>query len=155
MLIDLNNETPHIGVRINDKVYQIYANDKTEALIDKVVGHYFEQADQLDALRKKLEDAANGDGKVSEKDIADFSNKIIKELREKLIGLFDELLDEKGIGKKLWESKHGSTELLMSDLQTIQDALRNEKAGYEKRRQKMLKDKYPVRNLKRYQNTRK
>lgn len=155
MLIDLNNEAPHIGVRIGEKVYQIYANDKTEALIEKVVGYYFEQADQLENLRSKLENATNGKGKIVEKDITDFSNKIIKELREKLIAMFDELLDEKGVGKKLWESKHGSTDLLMSDLQTIQDALRNEKSGYEKRRQQMLKDKYPVKNLKRRQNTRK
>lgn len=155
MLIDLNNEAPHVGVRIGEKVYQIYANDKTEALIEKVVGHYFEQADQLENLRSKIENAANGKDKIVEKDITDFSNKIIKELREKLIPMFDELLDEKGVGEKLWESKHGSTDLLMSDLETIQDALRNEKSGYEKRRKQMLKDKYPVRNLKRRQNTRK
>ncbi|EJE97695.1 hypothetical protein [Liquorilactobacillus mali] len=155
MLINLSEETPHVGVRIDKKVYQIYANDKTESLIDQVVGHYFEQADKLEKLRSKLEDAENGKAKITEKDITDFSDDIIKSLREKLTTLFDKLLDEKGIGQKLWESKHGSTELLMTDLTTIQNALKHEKSEYEKKRQQMLKEKYPVRNLKPRGNTRK
>lgn len=155
MLIDLNSETPHVGVKIGEKVYQIYANDKTDSLIDQVVGHYFEQADKLETLRSKLEDAENGKTKITEKDITDFSDDVIKSLRKKLTTLFDELLGEKGIGQKIWESKHGSTELLMTDLRTIQDALKHEKSVYEKRRQQMLKDKYPVRNLKPMQSKRK
>ncbi|MFT9051814.1 hypothetical protein [Liquorilactobacillus nagelii] len=155
MLIDLNSEAPHVGVKIGEKVYQIYANDKTEGLIDQVIGHYFEQADKLEQLRSKLENSENGETKITEKDITNFSDDIISSLRLKLTTLFDGLLGETGVGKKLWESKHGSTELLMTDLKTIQDALKNEKFAYEKRRQQMLKDKYPVRSLKPRQNARK
>lgn len=155
MLIDLNSETPHVGVKIGEKVYQIYANDKTDSLIDQVVGHCFEQADKLETLRSKLEDAENGKTKITEKDITSFSDDIIKSLREKMIALFDELLNEKGAGQKLWEAKHGSTDLLMTDLRTIQDALKQERSSYKKQRQQMLKNKYPVRNLKPRQNTRK
>lgn len=155
MLIDLNSETPHVGVKIGEKVYQIYANDKTDSLIDQVVGHYFEQADKLETLRSKLEEAENGKTKITEKDITNFSNDIIKSLRGKMIALFDELLNEKGAGQKLWEAKHGSTDLLMTDLRTIQDALKQERSSYKKQRQQMLKNKYPVRNLKPRQNTRK
>lgn len=153
MLFDLTkNETPHIGVRIEDKVYQIYANDKTNVLIDGVVGNYFEQADKLDQLKKKIEDAENGKTKIVKKDITDFSDDIVKNLREELIKLFDELLNEPGVGKRLWEAKHGSTDLLMTDLQTIQEALRNEKSAYQKRREQLLKEKYPIKNVKKRQN---
>lgn len=147
MIIDLGSRTPSVKCRLGEKVYEIYANDKNQRQIEKILGFYFEQQTKINELDEQFETAQESSSDKSPISAAEFkkiSSKLIADVKNTFTQIFDTLLNEKGVGEKIWRAKKGSTEYLVFALQEIQVQLKAEQEKYEKDRKKAIEKEYAV-----------
>ena len=57
-VINLNQDTPHVEVKLNDKTYTVYANDKTMGIISQILDFYDKFQDKLSTLQDPNSDEA-------------------------------------------------------------------------------------------------
>lgn len=146
-MIDLGESTPFVECKFKDKTYRVYANDKNIMQIEKLVAFYRAHVDKLNELDKRDTAALNGDKSVKPIDSEEFreiGKQLIDETKAAIFDVFDDLLQEPGIGEAIWKSKKGSTEYLVFTLGQIQSELRAVQGKYEHDKEKALEKAYPV-----------
>lgn len=149
MIIDLGENAPHIECKLGSKTYQVYADDTNLKVIDDIVGLYADYQKESTEISKRfdaLEKDQAGVKPLTSTDYKDYSNNLLKQLKTKITGAFDLLLDEPGVGSKIWKAKHDSTEYLMFALSQIQTQLQAEKDKFENDKANVLKQEYNVHN---------
>lgn len=139
-VINLNQDTPHVEVKLNDKTYTVYANDKTMGIISQILDFYDKFQDKLSTLQDP-----NSDESI---DYSKEINDIFASAKQKFTGMLDELLNEPGIGEKLWKQKHGSTEYTIQAVTAIQDGLMRAREDYARQQQQEINKQFPVNKVK-------
>lgn len=139
-VINLNQDTPHVEVKLNDKTYTVYANDKTMGIISQILDFYDKFQDKLSTLQDPNSDEAI--------DYSKEINDIFASAKKKFTGMLDELLNEPGIGEKLWKQKHGSTEYTIQAVTAIQDGLMRAREDYARQQQQEINKQFPVNKVK-------
>jgi hypothetical protein len=136
-MLDLGDKIPTIQVKFGTKTYEINASDDNVQTIDKIMELYVDMNNQIDDLQKRLEN-----GEVTPDSYRSFSNNLVEMIRNKVMDILDELLNEKGIGKKLWEAKGESTQYLLETLKQIQSALTAAKQHYSRQKDEEIRKVY-------------
>ncbi|MFT8491560.1 hypothetical protein [Oenococcus sicerae] len=147
MIINLDSKAPSVQCKLGKKLYRIYANDKNQRQIEKILGFYFEQQAKINDLDEQFEAAQkNKDAKspISPTEFKKITSELITGVKKTFIEIFDTLLNEKGVGEEIWRVKNGSTEYLVFALQEIQAQLKAEQAKYEKDRKEAIEKEYSV-----------
>lgn len=151
MIIDLNEKAPHVDVKLDNKTYHIFANDKNRQVIDDFVTFYAGYQGKATDLAKRYEAARDGkdDAKpLTAEEYQQFATGLANGLKETVTKAFDKLLGEDGVGERLWEAQNESTEYLQYLISQIQDALTGEQKKFEQKKAEQFKQAYPTHQAK-------
>lgn len=147
MIIDLNEKAPHVDVKLGNKTYQVFANDKNTQVLDDFVSLYTGYQGKATELAKRFEATEDGSDDVkplSPEEYKQFATELANDLKETVTKSFDKLLGEDGVGERLWKLQNESTEHLEQLLGQIQDALTGEQKKYEQKKADQFKQAYPT-----------
>lgn len=151
MIIDLNEKAPHVDVKLDSKTYHVFANDKNTQVINDFVSLYTNYQSKATDLAKRFEATENGADDVKPLTAAEyrqFATELASDLKETITKAFDKLLDEDGVGERLWKLQNESTEHLEYLFGQIQDALTGEKKKFEQKKAEQFKQAYPTHQAK-------
>lgn len=150
-MIDLGESTPFVECKLKSKTYRVYANDANIEQINKLVAFYQEYLAKVDKLDKRFDasqDSNSGVKPISKAEFISIGNDLLNEVKDTICRMFDDLLQETGVGKQIWGAKEGSTEYAIFAMGEVQEQLRAEQKKYEHRKAEALKKAYPVRQAK-------
>ena len=137
-VLNLASTVPFIDVQLGDKQYKVYANDDNIRIASQIVG----MSNDFQRQVADLEDSGR-------EDIEPKVTKMMSELKNALTEALDQLLEEEGVGEKLWTASHGSSEAVARAIGQIQEALKREREKQAKDEQNKLNELFPAAKPKR------
>lgn len=141
--IDLKQEVPYVECRFGDKTFRVYANDENIKSLSQLVTVYQDFQKKADAIDKK-----GKDGKIDSSNYESTIDDLLAGIKNDFASVMDRVLGSNGIGEKIWEFKHGSTEYLIFTLAEIQAALKKEQKKYAYNRDQKIEQIYPAKKPK-------